>query len=152
MQYRGKGTLNVRQLKTKYKEYCKKIEALNNKPRGLSYQNEWDECREAVYVRDNHECQIWRVLTDDEKKIAVENGYYGQFKKITPAHLVARSRDSKLICTVDNIYTVALVFHGRLDENRNPITAEYIGKERVLNEWWKRIVPKEIFDKYKDLY
>ena len=152
MQYRGKGKLNIKSLKTKYKEYCKKVEALNNKPKGLSYQKEWDECREAVYARDNHECQLWGVLTEEEKKIAVENGYYGQFKRITPAHFLFRSTNPKLKCEVDNVYTISLMFHSWLDENRSPLTGEYIGKQRVLEEWWKRILPTEIYEKYKDLY
>ena len=152
MQYRGKGTLNSKQLATKFREYTKKCEALNNKDHKVSYHEEWVVCREAVYARDNNTCRLWGILTDEEKKIAVENGYYGQFKKITPAHFLFRSTNPKLKCEVDNVYTISLMFHSWLDEGRNPLDGTYIGKQRVLEEWWKRILPTEIYEKYKDLY
>lgn len=154
MQYRGKSKLNSRQLKTKYKDYIRKIEALNNKPKGLSYQKEWDECRERLKLRDGTRDRLLEVLTRRELAQAKRHGYtgYGLSAKPSWAHFISRSRSSRLRCVDDNVYNINIYMHRLLDEGRSPITTEFIGKERVLNEWWKRIVPKEVFDKYKDKF
>ncbi|MDA3855880.1 MAG: hypothetical protein PF569_06460 [Candidatus Woesearchaeota archaeon] len=152
--YTGKSKLNDKQLATKYKEHVRKVEALNNKESGLSYQAEWEECREAVYKRDGEECQLWKVLTDREKDIAIQSGYslYGYTGRLTPAHFIPRSKSTKLRCEVDNVYTICIMFHSRLDLGEHPLTGEYIKSDRVLNDWWSRILNKEVFEKYKGLY
>lgn len=149
----SKKKLNEKQLKTKYKEYEKKLE-LDHKKYIPKYQEDWIKCRSKIYKRDKNTCRLWSILTDDEKQIAKKSGYLerGLSSKKTPAHFIARSRDSKLICIEDNVYTMSLLFHNRMDSGRDPITDNFIGKELVLNLWWKRILPEEIYNKYKDKY
>ena len=152
--YTGKGKLNSKQLNTKYKDYLKKVEALNNKDHSLSYQAEWEVCRAEVYKRDNNECQLFKILTEDERDIAIKSGYnlYNHTSKISPAHFVSRSRSTELRCIVDNVVTMAIIFHNRIDNGSDPITGEFIGKDKVLTKWWKRVLPIDIYNKYKDQY
>lgn len=148
----NKHILNEKELKTKYKIYLKKCDKpiKSNLP---DYQEDWEVCREKVYKRDNYKCRLWETLNNDEKSLARDNGYFnGWASKISPAHIIPRSKDKDLICEVDNVVTLCLLFHGRMEEGQHPLTGDFIGKDQVYNEWWKRILPKEIFEKYKNKY
>lgn len=151
----SKKPLNDKQLKTEYKTYLKRVESKNNKDNKVSYHDEWVECREKVYARDNNKCLLWKIISKGERYEAIQNGYYGKFKEITPAHFIPRSRDSKLLCEVDNVFTISLVFHSRLDNYEDPLTGKYIGKDNVL-KWWKRILEEnghiEFYNEYKDKF
>ncbi len=145
--------LNEKELKTKYSVYTKKMEADTNKFKVPDYWEEWEKVRAKVYLRDNNTCQLLRVLTGEEKKLAIANGWFrGIASQVTPAHVIPRSKDSSLICSEENVYTLGMLFHNRMDEGCNPLTGEFIGKDRVYNEWWKRILPTNIYLKYKDKY
>ncbi len=140
-------SLNEAQLKTKYKKYLclvdKQVE--NSDPK-------WEDVRGKVYKRDGDSCRLWKVLSLEECQDAINNGYVGQFKIITPAHFVPKSVSPSLRYEVDNIYTLSLMFHSHLDDFRNPLNGVSITKEEVL-KWWKRIINNaNMYAKLRELY
>lgn len=136
--------LNNKQLKTKYQSYCKKVDGFNSTPdeKKKEFIEKWNMVKEFVYKRDHHQCRLWKVLTLEERKEVLKNGYGGKFKEITPAHFIRRSKNKDLILDPDNIYTLSLMFHSHLDDFKNPLNGEPISKERVV-EFWRRIIDNE---------
>ncbi len=136
-------SLNDAQIKTKYKKYL----GLVNKQ--VDYSDLlWETTRREVYERDNNICRLWMILSLKERQEAVNNGFIGQFKTITPAHFIPKSIAPKLKYEIDNIYTLSLMFHSHIDDFRNPLTGVSVNKDEVLY-WWKRIINNDII--YKKL-
>jgi len=135
-----KKVLKDYQLKNKFQKYIdtlKKKMIKDNKP---SYWKEWEDTREEVYIRDMIQCRLWKILTPDEKKIAINNGLVGTIsKKITPAHFIRRSACKDLICEKDNVYTMYQLFHNRLDAYQDPLTGKKSNTKECL-KWWQRVI------------
>lgn len=143
--------LNDKQLKNKYDTYVKRVtkKFVTKVP---SYWYEWTQIREQVLVRDNNECRLWKVLSEYEFNLAKSKGFDNKYYQRTPAHFIPRSRDKSLVCEIDNVYTIAIYFHTRLDIYCDPITGTYIGKEKTL-DYWKRIIDNDIiFNTYKEKF
>jgi len=128
-----KNKFNEQQLRSKYvsysKTYDKKIEKLNK------VDERMEEVFSLVDVRDNFSCRLLIKLSTQELfYISRTVGNYF-LKPIDHAHIFPRSTHPHLKYDVDNIVLLSRLFHSRLDEFRDPITGEYIGKV-MAGKWW----------------
>lgn len=99
-------------------------------------ENAWAVCKEQVFIRDNNKCQIWNILTSEEKKYILNNymdDYKYLSKSLDPAHIKPKGSHPELKNNEDNIVTVCRYFHSLLDTFKHPVTKVNINSEEREN-------------------
>lgn len=100
---------------------------------------EWQKAKKKVRELDNNSCCICKCLTYAEA-IQMQDSCHGNgnFETIDPAHHYPVSIRPDLVYNTDEIYCLCRFHHDRIDNYRDPVTNEIIGKEKH-EEWWDRI-------------
>jgi len=132
-----KNKLNEAQIRAKFVAYekaeIKKDQKKLKKDERLLSVYAW------VDERDNYSCRLLNKLSVQELLyVSNTNGVF-LLSIIDHAHILPRSTHSYLKYDVDNIVLLSRLFHSRLDEFRDPITGEYIGKV-MAGQWWQYIL------------
>ncbi len=153
MQFRSK-RMNEKQLKRRYTQYCASEEKreerdANTNPLQSKYEpdEKWIEVREAVFLRDSNYCQLWRVLSIEEKKLF---NMTIDPTVVDPAHVFGKGAFPHLKYDMDNVYSLHRAFHGRLDTQKHPLTGQAITKEEK-QVWWERIVSPSEYERLRKM-
>jgi hypothetical protein len=122
------------------KKAGEKIEYVDN-------DTEWTKTSQLVKERDNNQCRLWNVLTEEEKDYCnTEQKQTIHFNKIKgSAHVIARSGSKNLFYELKNLYLLGWGFHFRMDNMQNPLTGKPATKEEI-DSWWIRIVGIETWN------
>lgn len=137
--------LNERQIKSRYDKYLKSEEKTNN----LRKENlKWRRLVNEVRSRDRDSCRLWFVLNSEERRILIENAGH-LLNILDPAHVFGKGSKPELKFEIDNIILLNRYSHTMLDENKNPITGDYISIEEK-ESWWKRILGKNFYNNLKE--
>jgi|LSQA01.1.fsa_nt_gi hypothetical protein len=101
----------------------------------------WQEVKEKVLKRDNGSDRFFKVITAKEYcMFRYLSKHY--LSKITPAHVIPVSTHPSLMYNENNLITLNITVHSRLDNNIDPITNKSINSQKV-KEWWKRLLGEE---------
>ena len=139
---------NERELKTKYKNFIKKQDRVQNKE--IAVDDKWVTIRTNVYKRDGYRCRLLSKLSVDELNI-VRPQLVGQNTTLDAAHFIPRSKNEQAKYDVTNVITLIRMFHSRLDAQQNPLTGELISKLEK-NRWWKRILGESEYERLREVY
>jgi len=140
-----KNHLSEEELRKKYEKYLKKEEKKYNKEYG---DEKWEEVKRQVQERDKN-CLLFKKLPKKYKGFIYSEGNGFLLKEVDPAHIFPKSVYPHLKYDVDNVILLSRLFHSRLDEYRDPIFGEQIGKAEH-EKWWIFIIGKEWYKKLKE--
>lgn len=120
-----------------YNKYIKKMEQKMN---DIMEDPLWTEVREELFQRDNNTCQLWKILSQEERVYILHNHFedYSQLSKtLDPCHIVPRARSSKLYYDLDNLVLISRYFHSLLDTWKHPVYRTTItDQERI--DWFNK--------------
>lgn len=157
---------NDRQLRSKYQSYVKSQEKKQDRRQAqIEKQQEkftqivengfedlkdhaWIQMREDVYRRDNYRCQLYAVLTPEEKKQFGNSFGYHWLRILNPAHIFKVGSNPSIKYKPEYVVTMNQISHSMLDQNNCPLTGRQINKEDV-EWWWKRIIGENQYEKLK---
>lgn len=97
----------------------------------------WEKLREEF---DYSTCQLWRVLTKEEKNYILDN-YKEELYMLSnkdAAHIKGRGSSIELKYDKDNVVIICRYFHTLLDTYRDPVTKKEITDEQ-RGFWFERI-------------
>lgn len=134
--FRRKNPYTEKQLLTRYEKYRKKIDE--------NGETQDQKLRKELLKREKS-CQLFRILTIDEKLKLKNNNIYVDYKNCDTAHVFNKSSYPWMRYELKNVVLLSRIFHNRLDENKNPITGKQMSREET-NNWWIRIIGKETWD------
>lgn len=152
-----KNELNEKQLLTKYEKYCKvQAKKLEKKPKGLKQSTKgnqldelWIEMVELVKIRDNCECQFLKLSSEDDRKWFYKTYPYNLIQTLDIAHVIPRSKSTKLYYDLDNLRVLNRVSHGFLDTYKHPLYGTPISREDRDN-WWKKIIGEDTYNSLEE--
>ena len=95
----------------------------------------WVEVREAVFKRDNYECQYLKYLRDNNMVLdySKAQSLVGGNDECDPAHVYSRATHPSLTNEVSNVISLSRVFHSRIDTYRSLLTNKPITKEERMS-------------------
>lgn len=127
-----------------YKKWLDKIEKDFNKAIEKTDER-WEKVKESVFKRDNNTCQIWKIMTKEERLYVLNNFIedYRHLKDLDPAHIEPVGSNIKRKYDIDNIVTVRRYFHSLLDSLKCPVTKQNITKEK-RKEWLLKALNNKI--------
>lgn len=158
----SKKPLTDKQLESKYKEYCKKVEKQNEKREEKmidnkikmyekmmngengnksEYANDVEETMKNVHEKNDISCyrKFYDSLEHWQKKILDDNLWLCPKKNRTyvfdGCHILDRGKHSKLADDEDNIVLLPRYLHKCLDDYINPFTSKIMKKEEHDNLW-----------------
>lgn len=142
----SKKELTETQLKSKYRQYCNKIEVINNKkPKRSEHMQKVDRAmREIHKVNDlSYYNNFYSSLQENEKKILDDNMWMcpktnGNYT-FDGCHYVERSDNSKMAYDTDNIVLLPRYLHSCLDNFINPFTQQKLSRKEH-HELWESIL------------
>lgn len=144
----GKGSYNKKELKTKYGKYTRLLSKTTKIPKKTNkafvIDEEWARLKGFVERRDKNECQLYKVLSTEEKDI-IFNDLRGPMMRLDGAHILSRARRPDLKYDNNNVILLSRLFHSRLDSFHDPVTSKPITEEQRVG-WWKRIVGEEYYN------
>jgi|GEM_PF-2110855 len=151
-------TLNELQLRSKFEKYQKKLKKQEDawlrqieKKQNKEYTKDerWEQVKQKVITRDKNQCQLWAILTKEEKDYI--HGTTGNFllNTIDPAHVFPRSTHPHMKYNADNVVMLSRLFHSRLDHFYDPILGDAITREQQ-REYWKLIIGVERYKKLEE--
>lgn len=168
----SKKPLTDKQLESKYKEYCKKVEKqeekklddkikryekiLNNEEKQKSsYVSSVDETMKRVHEKGDISCyrKFYNSLEPWQKKILDDNMWLCPKKNgvytFDGAHIFDRGKYSKLADDEENIVLLPRYLHKCLDDYINPFTMKNMKKEEH-DDFWICIVGLERWENLKN--
>ena len=115
-----------------YERWLQEIDERLAKKEEIVVDEKWEEVKKKVWERDNGKCQLWEVLTIEQRDY-VKQHYYSDHKFLSKdldcAHIKPRGSHPDLIYDVDNIVLISRYFHSLLDQFYDPVTREPIDRE-----------------------
>ena len=104
---------------------------------------EWQKCKKEVARRDGGVCCFCKTMTPKERSLFFQSFGkadvpYHMSQLLDPAHRLTAGTNPDIMYDPDNVFQLCRVHHDRLDTYRDPITDEYINKEKH-DEYWERI-------------
>jgi hypothetical protein len=148
----GKRPLNEKELKTRYKKYCKLIKKQEQKFNSIiededseyisDYIKNQKEAKRIARELDPHAEVFFSKLTEDETTLVKNMMKLSKdFAIIDPAHIFSTGTTPQLADCVENILMLPRCVHHYIDNYLNPltITHEAITQEQ-RNEFWIRFI------------
>jgi hypothetical protein len=144
--------LNEKQLLSKYNKYVKWFENKKKKKeedikkiksKKIIYESDkkMQECKVLCMKRADYKCEIWEVLTAEEKNL-VKPRIFKKLKELDPIHVISRSQSKKLYYNPENIIIGQRYFHSLIDSYKDPITLKNMTIQQRSN-WFIRVIGKE---------
>jgi len=99
----------------------------------------WEDLKENIILRDNNECQCYKILTKEEIKIVEKQEGFWLQKRIDGAHIIPRLTAPNHIYNENNVILLGRFFHSRIDSYLDLISGEFIGLDGSAL-WWTRIM------------
>lgn len=125
--------------------------------RRSSDDQQWQEAKKKVDIRDKKQCRFLSILTPYEmaqtEKLCPPKW---MLEQIDHAHIVAVGNDVTKVYDVDNIVCLCRWAHTHIDNLIDPLTDRNMDQNKQWY-WWTRIRYKKTWDydimiDYKDLY
>lgn len=133
------------------RERCfKKYVALEEKhieKRENDIDEQWEQIRKEVAERDQS-CRLLKILSIEEMRLAekILTTCRGTlYETLDCAHVFGKGAHPKIKYDSKNVVYMHRVFHGRLDQYKNPVTGKSMTKEEH-QRWWKRIIDDETWN------
>ena len=105
----------------------------------IDIDEKWGEISNKIWIRDNLECRLIKILTDKEKEILFKTASKQQLENLEVAHFISRSQSKKLYYNENNLFLLNYFSHRCLDEFKCPISGKILNKEDIY-PWWNRII------------
>jgi len=91
----------------------------------------WEDLKKLVWGRDGGECQLWKILTKEERLFVITN-YMDDFSMLNTldvAHIKGKGAYPALKYEISNVTLIRRFFHSLLDTHKHPVTRKTINKE-----------------------
>ena len=98
---------------------------------------QWQETKRLVSIRDKNMCVACRMLTPREYQAFMASRPIG-IGMIQHAHIIPVGRDQGLTYDVDNVVCLCAAHHDRIDSMRDLVTGKAM-KRSDQEHWWERI-------------
>jgi hypothetical protein len=132
-----------------YNKYLEKIQKKENKlneNKIIKIDEDWENCKRQVDLRDPDGAEFLNKLTKFEKKV-LTNKIFSSISVIDYAHIFEKSKYPSLKYDPDNIIKLPRLVHSSIDHNKDWVTDKFISKEDKKN-FWIRFIGK---NKYNNL-
>ena len=131
-----KSCKNPRKQERCYSKYKKVQERQLEK--AFEVDEEWEDVRAFVWERDKGECQLWKILTKEERLYILKNYIeeYGMLSQLDCAHIIGKGTQPKLKYLTSNVVLVKRFFHSLLDSQRCPVTQKTIDS-KTREQWFQ---------------
>jgi len=135
-----------------YDNYIKAIEKKEvklNEFVEIKIDENWQECKRIVDIRDPDNTEFLEKLSEYEKKV-LTNKTFNCIDIYDYCHIFGKGCYPKLKYEPDNIIKMPRLVHGSIDKSKCWITDEFLNKEQV-EKFWIRFIGQERFNKLKNM-
>lgn len=100
----------------------------------------WEEVKSRVRNQYGEGCHLFNALSNKERSLIAQKGLlnHGDFKTIDGAHIIPKGPFPEHKYKVENVILIKRLFHSRLEIGCDPITGEYVGKDKCM-EWYLKV-------------
>jgi len=131
-----------------YEKYVEKRKKQFDK--SLEKDWRWEDLKQNIIIRDNNECQCYKILNKEEIKIVEKQEGFWLQRHLDGAHIIPRLSAPNHVYNENNVILLGRFFHSRIDSYLDLISGEFIGLDGAAL-WWTRIMRankrwKEDFD------
>lgn len=100
----------------------------------------WEETKKQVIEQTGNGCHLLACLSPMELDSILQEGLlkHKELGLVDGAHILPRGAHPQHKYNSDNIILIKRLFHTRLEQYQDPLTAQYIGKE-ATQEWYLRV-------------